>query len=69
MSCMHIYLHMIDTPMYMYMYIIVLQDLQVTKERASETAVTLEHYKQQNLEFQKQCQALQGEKEAMKAMV
>ena len=60
---------MIDTPMYMYMYIIVLQDLQVTKERASETAVTLEHYKQQNHELQKQCQDLQGEKEAMKAMV
>ena len=41
----------------------------MTKEQASEAAVTLEHYKQQNYELQKQCQDLQGEKEAMKAMV
>ena len=53
----------------MYVHDSWLQDFQVTKERASEAAVTLERCKQQNSELQKQCKNLQEEKEAMKAMV
>lgn len=45
------------------------QDLQVAKGRASEAAAKLEQYRVQNRELQKQCQDLQGEKEALKAMV